>query len=91
MIYDALTDEDLDTLFLLSSDSDFVPAIRSVHEARKKVVVVSPNADYSKELAAEADGIIVLSPSMYKQCQLPDAIDTGEKILTRPEGWKDSA
>lgn len=86
MVIDALSTS-TGTFFLMSRDGDFIPAIRAVREAGKKIFVVSPSVFYNRKLHQEADGTILLEPVIYQQCQLPDEIDAGDRIITRPEDW----
>ncbi|MBF2734897.1 MAG: NYN domain-containing protein [Betaproteobacteria bacterium AqS2] len=87
MISDRFTyDEEMEAVFLLSNDTDFVPALKAIRNADKKAIMVALSSAYNKKLAQEANSTQIMTPSKYKKCLLPDKIKVG-KTLTRPEGW----
>jgi len=50
MVSEALLDKNCDCCVLISGDSDFVPVMQLIKQARKEVLTVSPLRGYAREL-----------------------------------------
>ena len=91
MLYDAYENE-INTAFLVTRDSDFIPAISLLKEIGVKVILVPPVSNYDSDLAAAADASFALTLEMCQKCSLPPVIRGGKNSLTRPpEEETDSA
>ena len=87
MLADAYENE-LEIAFLVSADSDQVPAVRRVRDLGVQVVVWSPPRRKSDELVKEADAHLHFTRADLSQAQLPNPVSTRKgKELWRPEGW----
>ena len=81
-----------DTALIVSTDSDFVGAIRLVREAfpRKRIVVMLPPARYeqAQRLLEVASGSYRIYPAALKRAQLPDDVQTRDgQWVHRPAAW----
>lgn len=81
MLKGALLDE-YDTAFLISADTDFIPAILEVKRAGKKVVLGLPPGRRSKDLEITVDGVISVSENDLRKAQLSETINlkNGQEI-----------
>jgi len=90
LVEDAVLDR-FDKAFLVSGDTDLVPAIRAVKRLcpEKRVVAVFPPARVSDPLRAAADAVYYLGEDKLRRAQLPAEVVTPEGIkLTRPAYWR---
>ncbi|MGE5570527.1 MAG: NYN domain-containing protein [Rhodospirillales bacterium] len=80
-----------DTAFLISADSDLVPAIRAIRRLfpQKRVVVFFPPARFSAELKQVTHGGgIQLGRKRFADNQLPECVTKPNgKTLVRPAKW----
>lgn len=92
VVADALRDR-FDTAILITRDTDFVPAIRTVKTEcpQKRVVLVRPPGTASwDELKTHCDEVVKLQSRRLARCQFPDEIVTpGGAILRRPPEFSD--
>lgn len=80
-----------DVGFLVTNDTDFVPAIHAVKQdfPGKKIVVLFPIGRKSHELRMVADETCKTKEKHLKTSQLPDQIVLPSgMVLTRPASWK---
>lgn len=80
-----------DRVFLLSGDSDLIPAIKSVKSTfpAKEVLVIIPLGRKAEELKNEADEYRKLKEKHLLASQFPDEIDLGNDVkLVRPSNWR---
>jgi uncharacterized LabA/DUF88 family protein len=90
LLADAYEDR-CDTAWLMSADSDLVPAVRYYQERfpAKKVVILPPRGRRSDELIAVADAKRDISRSRFAQAQLPTEVTnttTGKPSNARRSG-----
>jgi uncharacterized LabA/DUF88 family protein len=92
--------EEFDVLYLITADSDQVPAIRLLKKLHrnKTVYVVAPIGRNSNELARAAGGKLnrkIMKEDDLRDSQLPNPFEKevdGKKIfLVRPANWPDPA
>lgn len=81
-----------DTALIISTDSDFVGAIRLVKEAypEKRIIVALPPGRYERaqDLLDMATGSFRIYPAALKRAQLPDDIQTRNgQWVHRPAAW----
>lgn len=84
-------DDSFDTAFLISGDSDLVPAVRHVLRRfpTKRVVVVFPPKRVSSEMRALASASLHVRAADLRRCQFPDVIQRGPyPALHRPQTWR---
>lgn len=89
IIADAHAD-DYDCAWVMTADSDLVPAIEHVRTQfpEKVVIIVSPRGRRSDELIGAATGKRDISQSRFGRAQLPDEIVLSSgKTLKRPAEW----
>ena len=82
--------EDLyDTAFIMSGDSDLIPAIRAVKQTfpSKKVHLVFPPNRTSEALKLEADYYMRLKEKHLKNNQLDHEVSIAGKIISKPPEW----
>ena len=77
-----------DVAFLVSGDSDLVPAVEKIIAMDKRVIIVNPPRRKSSELNKVASTNFYLHPNRLKKCLLPAEISIGKKTITMPEEWK---
>ena len=88
MLADAYEDR-CDVAFLVSGDSDLVPAVEKVIEKKKVVIVAIPPNRKSEELNEMATNCFSINYKRIQQCLLPQNITTRKgKTLYMPEEWK---
>jgi len=91
MVLDCLNDE-VDLLVLVSADSDQIPALQAIHARfpQKTVKVYFPPERYSTEIFQLAKPVVFLNENegKYKKSVMPPAVAGGNKLYTRPPGWK---
>lgn len=81
-----------DTALIVSTDSDFVGAIRLVRETfpEKRVILALPPGRYERahDLSESATDTIPIWPDSLKRAQLPDKVRvTDGKMVCRPQVW----
>ena len=81
-----------DTALIVSTDSDFVGAIRLVREAypEKRIIVALPPGRYerARDLLEAATGSYMIWPSSLKRAQLPDTVQIADgQSVHRPSAW----
>ena len=89
MLVDAALDR-VDCLVLVSGDSDFVAAVKSVRDIfGKTVLVFDPSEEKSIQLSMSASYYKGIPRDLPAKCQLPEAIPVGKKGRTihRPISW----
>jgi len=93
MLEDAYEDK-CDQFVIISGDSDFVPALRSVklHFPNKKIIVYVPaehtDRSYATELKGAADKARNLPLNLLRRSQLPSTISDGSGgTIVKPADW----
>lgn len=80
-----------DTAFIVSGDSDLVPAIQGVKDVfpEKQIIVVIPPGRSAEDLKGVSDGHRKIKEKHLKTCQFPDTVvdDKGQPIVSRPKEW----
>lgn len=81
-----------DTALIVSTDSDFVGAIRLVREAypEKRIIVTLPPGRYEQAqgLSDAATGSYEIWPDSLKRAQLPDTVQLANgELVHRPLAW----
>lgn len=78
-----------DVAFLISGDTDLIPAVSAVRGLyKKRVVCLFPPARSSAELGATANAAIPIGRKKLADAQLPLTIKTADGYtLTRPDHW----
>jgi uncharacterized LabA/DUF88 family protein len=90
LLRDATLNE-FDVAYLISGDSDLVPAIRTMKELApgKKIGVWFPPERRSFDLQKEAQFAKRIPDALIVNCQFPDPIKTpAGALLPKPEKWK---
>ena len=80
-----------DTLFLISADSDLIGPIKAIRELfpQKRIVIAFPPHRFSKELAKDAHGYFVIGHKKFAQSLLPETITKSDGFVLRcPEKWR---
>jgi len=89
MISDAIEDK-YDTAFLISGDSDLVPAINTIHKyfTNKRVLVIFPPNRHNISVKNSAKGSFILGRKKLVASQFPITVvtKTGYQI-TKPSSW----
>ncbi len=82
-------DDIYDRAIIISSDSDLLPAIRTVHKYApdKEVGVMFPIGRNSYHLKDGADFRRKMSERLLKTSQFDDSMQVGSSIITRPGHW----
>jgi uncharacterized LabA/DUF88 family protein len=86
---DAINDH-YDKAFILSGDSDLVPAIKLVRQncPEKELGVIIPISRQAEELKLTADSHMKVKEKHLKTSQLEDSINIeGSNPITRPSSW----
>ena len=79
-----------DTAFIVSGDSDMIPAVRSVRRTApsKRLVAIFPPKRSSVELQGAADATLRIYPRVPRAHQLPHTVvDAVGNRFTRPQYW----
>ena len=79
-----------DTLVIVSGDTDFAPAMRTVKRLfpAVQVCVAFPYARFNAELQQIADFSFRIRAARYAEHQFPDSVRLSDgRILRRPPGW----
>lgn len=90
LVVDA-ANNNFDTAFVISGDSDLSTPINRVLEAfpLKRVIVAFPPKRHSAHLARVATTSFAISQQALRQSQLPDAVLTAASVtLARPGSWR---
>lgn len=90
LLKDAM-DGTYDSALLVSADSDLVPAVKMVMEARPDYFVTAafPPKRYSADLKSLMPGAFQINKNKIRQAQLPDVVCVGAsgKRYHRPDKW----
>ncbi|MDE0348689.1 MAG: NYN domain-containing protein [Gammaproteobacteria bacterium] len=84
-------DDDFDTTFVLSADSDLAGPIEAVLERypNRRVIVAFPPGRHSEKLRSVASGSFTLGRKLMSDCQFPDKVVRGDgSSVTRPASWR---
>ncbi len=78
-----------DKAMIISADSDLLPVIKSVqhHAPEKEIGVMFPIGHSSFELRQNASFRRKMSEKLLQDCQFPDKVKVGDKIISRPDNW----
>ena len=89
-IFQSAVREEFDKAFIISGDSDLIPAIRGVQEIfpTKEFGIIVPIGRQAELLKQVANFHMKLKEKHLAAAQFPDQITIGNKILTRPPNWK---
>lgn len=92
MNFDAMVVNNVDTVILVSGDTDFIPVIKKIlgwDPSKKVVVAFPPGRNQSKELKSKASESFVIRRKMLKDSQFPDEIPVSKRrTLKRPSEWR---
>ena len=84
-------DDNFDTAFIVSADSDLAGPIEAVLERYpdKRVIVAFPPARHSEKLRSVASGSLTLGRKLLKDCQFADKVVRRDgSWVARPETWR---
>ncbi len=82
-------EDKFDVAFLVSGDSDLVPAVEKAVAKKKVVIIVNPPNRKSEELNKVATNFFSINDKRIKQCLLPQNITTRKgKTLYMPKKWR---
>ncbi len=90
MLTDAFRDE-FDTAFLVSADSDLVPAIKAIKRLFpvKRIIVFFPPGRFSAQLKIVANAQFTIGRGLLAKSQFPDVIAKPDGyVLKRPQEWR---
>ena len=90
MLVDASVDE-VDSLVLITGDSDQVGTIEAVRSRfGKEVIVCNPHPRFSTNLKNAADSYKNIARNLPAVCQLSDEVSVGThgSVARRPEAWR---
>lgn len=92
MVSDAVTlAQYYDAVWLVSGDTDLVPAIEFVKAQGKRFFLIDPPARHTRELREMADGHAFLTKPKLNQSQLPNPVEWVRQGRMRrlypPKGW----
>lgn len=91
MLLDCFNDK-VDTLILISADSDQVPNIEAIKTnfPKKNIKIYFPPNRNSAELRSLIHHVVHLenNEDKFKASIMPTKVQVGEKIYTRPETWR---
>lgn len=91
MMLDCFHDK-VDTLVLVSADSDQVPTIQGIREhfPEKNLKIYFPPSRKSTELLNLIKNVVFLenNPEKFRSAILPVKVESEGKIYTKPEKWK---
>ena len=81
--------DESDSVVLISGDTDLAPAVKMVKNCRpeKNVWFCFPYRRKNKELVKLSDGHFSMSLKSIQKHQFPDSINTGKKIIHKPDKW----
>jgi len=78
----------VDTVVVVSGDTDLVPAIKTARKlSAKPVHVLFPYRRYNGAVAAVADRHFKIKPRHYEVHQFPDPVETSTGQIARPKTW----
>jgi len=92
-LLEAAIDNIFDIVFIISADSDLIPAIKAVKNrfSTKDIRIVFPMRNYSKDLEEICGPVARIKEHHLRTCQLPDTLVvdsiTGRSV-SRPLEWK---
>lgn len=88
LVDDVLQDA-ADDFYIVSADSDLVPAVKLVKRSRPDAFIVSffPPRRKSKELLKLMPSSIVIGQQKLREAQLPESVQEGAFTYSRPEKW----
>lgn len=87
LIKDAL-ENNFDTAIVISNDSDLAPALEIVKSKLKKAVgIISPQQDFSIELAKRSSFKRKIKPAMLEKSQFPENLKDAHGKFSRPFTW----
>jgi len=81
--------DEFDTATILSGDSDLIPSIKAVKNVfpLKRIGIAIPIHRSANELQEVADFYMKIKLKHLNSCLLPEKVDTGRGVITRPSGW----
>ena len=87
MLYDVFTDN-IDTVALISGDSDFIAPLDIIRRKGKQVLVFDPHERFS-DICYHASYYAHIPRDLPAKCQLPDIIPIGThgRTIHRPPAW----
>ncbi|KQQ89464.1 NYN domain-containing protein [Arthrobacter sp. Leaf137] len=81
-----------DDMFIVSGDTDLLPAVRMAQTVNQKLFVTAafPPARYSKAIQTELPSSFTIGDAKLRASQLPEEFKDGltQKMYKRPPGWK---
>jgi uncharacterized LabA/DUF88 family protein len=88
MLADAM-DNQFDTAFVISGDSDLAPPIEMIHNrfSDKRIIALFPPNRVSKVLRRVSHGFRAINETDLRNSQLPQRIVLGNRSLGRPLRW----
>jgi hypothetical protein len=92
LLVDAQSDQ-FDWAYLISGDADQVPAIKAVKKIapEKRIYVLFPPRRNAAELSQTAHRHESLGWKAFRDCQLPEVIQSGKRVIRRPMRWDPGA
>lgn len=77
-----------DCAVIISNDSDLVAPLKIIRNDLNKIVGwVNPHTQPSLELSRNTDFHKRISESLLRNCQLPQSIQIGRTLITKPVNW----
>ena len=87
IIYDSCC-EDIDSIVLLSNDSDLkAPLYFAKKKLNKKIVVISPAKKVQVDLRKIAHFSKCIPHTIIGSCQFPDEVRTKQRVTRKPVSW----
>lgn len=83
-------EDNFDTAFLMSADSDLTPPVKTIHQLfhDKKVISIFPPARTSYSLKQASKGVLHIGRAELAQCLFPEQVRKDSVLLTCPPSWK---
>ena len=80
---------DVDTVVLITGDTDVAPAVRMVKSCcpEKKIWFCFPYKRKNNELVKLSDGHFSMTLKSIRKHQFPESVNTGMKTILKPEKW----
>ena len=80
--------EECTKAIVVTNDADLRPAIELAVQDGHDVGVISPDKRVSRDLDRVASWARPMQADLPEQCQMPDEVRSGNRVISRPRAWK---
>ncbi len=88
-LLECILDDSVDSIAIVSGDTDLVPAVKSARRlSNKPVYMLYPVGRRNRAFLGLAAGSFRLKEAHYRNHQLPDPLVAGSRVIRKPAEWR---